>query len=244
MGLVQRRSPSGKYIFSGSCFLFRHDDVILTARHCIGDWWDNTELVFPRLRVRFTPERVEYHPSADVALLFCGDKVKVDQDSGYPDHGFWDGVGNWALGEEFMTFGYPSDGPAPETAPGTPTPRLFVGHYQRFYEYSSPAGFRYLAGELSIPAPGGLSGAPVFRPGAPVMVTGLVTANQESYAVSDSIDTVEADGTHYRQESRKIISYGVVLMLSGIVDWLNRLIPTRGGRSWVLQPPESPLERS
>lgn len=86
-----------------------------------------------------------------------------------------------------LAYGFPTEGPDPSSG-AAPVSRLFVGHYQRFSEYSSPPGYRYLAGEMSIPAPGGLSGGPVFRAEAPEMLTGMVTANHESYAITDSLE--------------------------------------------------------
>ena len=46
------------------------------------------------------------------------------------------------------------------------------------------------------------------------MLTGLVTTNYESYTISDSVEEVDDDGRVYRAESRKIVSYGIALMLT------------------------------
>jgi hypothetical protein len=43
---------------------------------------------------------------------------------------------------------------------------------------------------MSIPAPAGLSGGPLFRPGAPPMVTALVTENLQSTTFLDQIETI------------------------------------------------------
>ena len=67
-----------------------------------------------------------------------------------------------------MTCGFPTEGPFDEApAIPIPVPRLFLGYYQRFFKYPETSRNRYLAGEMSIPAPGGLSGSPLFRPYAP-----------------------------------------------------------------------------
>lgn len=86
---------------------------------------------------------------------------------------------------------------------------------------------------MSVPAPGGLSGGPLFRRGAPQMVTGLVTTNYESYTINDSVEEVDDSGRIYRAESRKIISYGIALMLSTVKPWLVDVIPERDGLGWV-----------
>ncbi len=53
------------------------------------------------------------------------------------------------------------------------------------------------------------------------MVFALVTANLETYAVTDSIDEVDDNGKVLRVESRKIVSFGLSLMLQGVDEWLN-----------------------
>lgn len=179
-------------------------------------------------------DRIARHPTADIAMLFLqGEDARSE--AGYPTLAFWDGVGNWSLGEEFLAYGYPSEGPT-EGASNSPVARLFRGYFQRFMHFETPGGFQYLGGEMSIPAPGGLSGGPLFRPGAHTMVTGLVATNRDSYAVTDSIDEVDDAGKRFRLESRKVVSYGVAVMLSGVADWLNDTGPQRpDGRDYVLR---------
>jgi hypothetical protein len=155
-----------------------------------------TYLKFPRLGETLRVDSIERHPTADAAALFCNDHARMVGRTGHPDLAFWDGVGNWSLGENFMSYGFPAESSGPDGGPAgsTPIPRLFMGYFQRFFVWESPAGFRYLAGELSMAAPGGLSGGPLFRPGAQQMILGLVTANHESYAITDSVETVDDNG--------------------------------------------------
>src|SRR6266568_2867656 len=50
--------------------------------------------------------------------------------------------------------------------PRFPSPHYtvgFPGHVQRFFNHTSHMGYRYIAAELSIGCPVGLSGAPVFN---------------------------------------------------------------------------------
>ena len=54
---------------------------------------------------------------------------------------FWNYVANWSMGEDFIAFGYPMDTIVTED-PG-PTPRLFRGHYQRFWPHKA-GNFFYL----------------------------------------------------------------------------------------------------
>ena len=66
------------------------------------------------------------------------------------------------------------------------------------------------------------------------MVLGVVTANLDSYAVTDSVLTVDDDGKQYREEARRVIRYGLAVMLSGVADWLNEIGPRRAGGGYVL----------
>jgi trypsin-like peptidase len=215
----------------GGCFRFRHEHMVFTAKHCVPTSEDLVTF-FPRSRRAQRVTRVEGHPTADIALLVT-EAQPSDSGSGHPTNAFWDRVSNWRLGEEFMAFGYPVEGPSPEAPAGTPIARLFIGHYQRFFEYSSPSRDNYLVGEMSIPAPAGLSGSPLFRAGAPQMVTGMVTTNLESYAVTDSITEVRDGEKAYREEARKVIAYGLALILSNVSDWLRDVLPERDGLGWV-----------
>ncbi len=110
---------------------------------------------------------------------------------------------------------------------------MFVGHYQRFFRYQAHEPFEYLAGEMSISAPSGLSGGPLFRQGAQFMVTGMATANLESYAITDSLEETREGGDTFRLEARRVINYGLALMLSGVSDWLDDQIPNRPGTAYA-----------
>jgi S1-C subfamily serine protease len=210
----------------GSCFLFRSDVLALTAAHCVPESLEPFVVNLPHLGGKNLPvERIERHPTADIAMLFCvGEDTRTPQ--GYPTTAFWDGVKPHGVGETFHAYGYPTEGPT-EDSTQAPVPRMFTGTFQRFMQYTTPAGYRYTAGEMSIPAPGGLSGGPLFRPAAHQMVLGVVAANLDSYAVTDSVLTVDDAGKEYREEARRVIRYGLAVMVSGVADWLNERSPHR-----------------
>lgn len=215
---------------AGTCFLFRFNHIALTAAHCTQRDAADTQLILPGLNRVMPVTRIERHPTVDISVLFT-EPNSQDSLTGVPDPAFQACPDNWALGEPFMTYGFPEEINPSVNAP-MPQARLFLGHYQRFFEYESPSGFRYIAGEMSIPAPGGLSGGPLIR-GPHAIATGMVTANYDSYSIVDSIDEVDDNGERYRQESRRIISYGVALMLSTVQPWLKAVIPDREGWPWV-----------
>jgi hypothetical protein len=199
----------------GSCFGFRRSPYLLTAAHCVkGMAPGRVGVLMPGHNedyIRVTDVRV--HPEADVAVL------KADGSRLNPElEVFWDTVANWGMGEDFMAYGYPEDAPAP---------RLFKGYFMRFMDHKSHMGYRYLAGEINIPVPTGLSGGPLFREAAPPMVTALVAENFSSYLVDDSTESIEEGGTRSRTEIRRVVSYGVVVMLSAIRDWLDSEVAPR-----------------
>jgi hypothetical protein len=212
--------------YGGTCFAFRQPHIALTAAHCIPTDAQEVWVQYPRRGDRRKATNVIRHSEADVAVIFTSPDEN-DDGTGYPEGAFWNCVGNWGMGEEFLAYGFPTEGPF-QTG-DAPTPRIFVGHYQRFLRFGISKYGRYLAGEMSIPAPAGLSGGPVFRRGAPQMLTGLVTSNLESYSVLHAIEEVEQSGQRFREESRRVIQYGLVAMLSDIESWLDELIPHRLG---------------
>ena len=205
--------------FLGSCFAFREDRAFLTAAHCVtnlephevsawfpGEGSDPVELPIRRM------EWIHRHSNADVAIL----KAAADSPRVEP---FWSAVSNYALGEDFMAFGYPENVFGEDAR--MPTARLFRGHYQRFFEHRSHMGYRYQAGELSITCPPGLSGGPLFRPGAPEIVTALATENFDSTTTLERVETKTEDDQSVEHRYMRVISYGVAVMLDPLSGWLD-----------------------
>ena len=204
----------------GTCFAFRRSNFFLTAHHVIKSV-DNADLAIsflttPGLRV---VTQVHVHPQADVAILEAADPQTGTIEP------FWDVVSNIHLGETFAAFGFPEDLVRGQSG-GSPH-RLFMGHYQRFMDYESFMGYRYVAGELNIPCPSGLSGGPLFRPEAPQMLTALATENVETSTWPESMEEEVRDGGTVRTTHRRIISYGVSVILFHLLDWINEFVPPR-----------------
>lgn len=204
--------------FLGSCFAYCQKTHFLTANHCVSDRDRATLIVVSPAdqRARRVIEVIT-HPNADVSLLLV---APLESDLVEP---FWGNVGNYSLGEEFMAYGFPEDSRGPNL--GQPTARLFKGYFQRFMHHKSHMGYSYVAGELNTPCPGGLSGGPLFRPGAPVMVTGLVAESIEVATVLDSQEKTLDNGSIVNEEYRRVINYGVAVMLHDIEDWLRQHVP-------------------
>jgi hypothetical protein len=214
----------GPYLL-GTCFAFRSARHFVTAAHCVGDLRaDRLVVVVPQVTGPIRVTSVERHPSADVAIL----TLDEEPDGVEP---FWSAVSNYGLGEDFLAFGFPESIFGPDAR--QPTPRLFKGSYQRFFDHESHMGYEYFAGELSIGCPAGLSGGPLFRPDAQVIVTGMATENMESTTVLESVEEVVQDGAKTEKRYRKVITYGVALMLDRVSDWFDAHLPEFDSSEWV-----------
>jgi hypothetical protein len=226
---LMRIGPEGGFsVFGGTCFGFRHPDYYLTAAHCVVDAGPREVLVSQSVptstgsTIRLA-EVVETkrHDHADIAVLRVGDKAGAIT---APFSGHL--VSNHALGEDFMAYGYPESVYGPDKR--RPTRRLFKGHYQRFFGHQSHLGYRYYAAELSVACPAGLSGGPLFRPGAHSVVVAMATENIESTTGADFEE--EKDGgvtTVYR----RVLAYGIAVMLEPLRDWLASAIPDPDSRA-------------
>jgi hypothetical protein len=192
--------------------MLRWANWFVTASHCVGKLGAaDVGVLLPGLSATIRAERLIRHGSADICI------VRLPNFDREPAEPFWGVVGNYTLGEEFHAFGWPEE----ILGDTRPTPRLFTGHFQRFIpKHRSHLGFRYRAGELSIPCPGGLSGGPLFRPEAPQMLTGMVTENLEAWTLLDSVEEVQDNGRLYKLESRRVLTYGLALMLDqALIGW-------------------------
>jgi S1-C subfamily serine protease len=209
-------SKSNHWHLGGTGFCFRAPEFILTAAHCIGD------AVIGQIGILNFSDRkiiraidILKHNKADIVIM----RLSSNESRLIP---FWNFVSNYSLGEQFYTYGFPYEDQS--TGERMITPRLFTGIFQRFFDYSH-GPWNYLATELNIPAPMGLSGGPLFRPGAPQMLTGMVTANFESQAIVDYYEEQITEKEKHIYKTSKVVTYGVALLLDQLADWLNEHLP-------------------
>jgi hypothetical protein len=227
IGLVARVAGSHDELpFLGTCFALRSQSHFVTAAHCVGDL-DPTDVsvVVPLALAPTVAIGIEKHPSADLAIVrLPAAKNRVEP--------FWGAVPPLGLGEDFYAFGYPANAVGADWT--APTPRMFKGHFQRFLDHRSHLGYQYRAAELSISAPRGLSGAPLFRPAAEQMVTGVVVEDLETTSVLDEMEEKLRDGKlASRIVRRRVISYGIAALLDPLKDWLDEQLPTFDPSEWV-----------
>lgn len=206
------------YGIGGSCFAFRDRHHVLTAAHCIPDGGEALVYLPGHKEGEPFPVRpvanVDRHPRLDVALITLPER----EDETLGDHVI-NNVSDMFHSEEadFLAFGYPvvtgAEGP-------TPVARTMKGHVQRYFMYDGSSGPDFLAAEMSIPAPAGSSGGPIVSPHDKQTLVGIIVANHDSYAVTDSVDEVDADGQRMRIESQRIVSYGIAVPGASIRHWL------------------------
>jgi hypothetical protein len=216
----------GQYL--GTCFPFRHAHIFLTARHCIEDMGASDLAVATQYGHKLTVQRIEHHPTVDVSAVVTDPNTLGIL---HPFAGLYLFPGTHAIGEEFAAFGFPVGGTVHEPA-NIPVPRVFRGHIQRLADFRTGGLKSYTAFELSIPAPSGLSGGPVFVPSEADRVFGVVTGNADSYMTE--VEEVEemTPGCTSRTTVKRIISYGMALSLMGVRDWLDEVAPLVGQARW------------
>lgn len=203
---------SGDVALAGSAAVYRDRDTLLTAAHCIPE----KMRLFARLPGENSRPRIavhiERHPTADLALVKL-DPRTTDELVGQV---YLRPSGLLIEGGDFHGVGYPAEGGS-DGAVG----RYFKGHFQRRFVFDAMKPYSYLAGEMSIPAPAGTSGCGLAYAQAPQELAAIVTTNHESYAIVDQFEEIDADGTTARGEIRRVVSYGIAVMLLGMDDWLN-----------------------
>lgn len=206
--------------FRGTCFAFRRSDTFLTAAHCVAEADVATLFVHtPAAKGFHAVAEIKWHPSADIALLrLAGSAWPGGVEPFVRTKPFT------ALGMEFMAYGFPEDALAPNEEPLTPTPRLFRGYLQRQLTYLR-AGYEYSAGEMSIPAPAGLSGGALFVAADFNSVIGVAAENVQSTTYVGRVEEQTSEEGKVTRIEREHVQYGIAALLAPLGDWLDELVP-------------------
>jgi trypsin-like peptidase len=206
--LLQRESRGVR----GSCFVFRYPNRFLTAAHCVDGAAPADLAVFlPSAGTAFEVAAVIPHPTADLAVLHVPD-VQENHIT-WPHYLVFD---DRAWGVDFASCGY--------VDVSDPTLRVFRGHVQRFFNHSSHMGYRYVAAELSIGCPVGLSGAPLFNSTHMGRLYGVVAENIRTETEVETVLEVEKGNVINREKMARVIHYGLAVWLHDVLGWLDQLV--------------------
>ena len=154
------------------------------------------------------------HDSADIAV------VTVDQAPHYRLSPFYMLSSRHARGAQIEAWGYTAEA-LPEGG-AVPTPRAYHGTVQRVFQHDSELGYCYSAGELSFPAPGGLSGGPVFTLPQRLHLVGVVAENFESTTLLHSTEEFDEAGVMTRERIHRVIEFGLFVDLRPLSGWLDQ----------------------
>jgi len=205
----------------GTCFAFRRPTIFLTANHVIKKHDPATLAVsFLTIGGLRPVTTLHAHPQADLAILEAQDPQTGPIE---PVTGILHDI---HLGEMFAAFGFPSDLVFGQ-AGGSPH-RLLLGHYQRFMDFESINGYRYVAGEMNVACPKGMSGGPLLRPEAPQFVSALAAESVDVESYPSLVHETIIDGRSEKVTEKRMIQYGVAVMLGNLVDWVNERVPPLG----------------
>ena len=203
-----------KESFVGTCFSYKSPRHFITAKHCLPDKLGSVTIALPSLQKSLTAHGIATHDDADLAILYFDEKQN-DLDGIEPFHQI---AKNYKLGEDVISYGFPED--MVGTNQGNPTPRLFKGYYQRFFEHTSYMGYTYTAGELNIACPHGLSGSPLFSHNEHSMLYGLVTENTEASTERWTEELEVSNNNSTTNSYHRVINYGISLMLNNHITWI------------------------
>lgn len=215
-GVVLSRLGDGVPTLCGSCCSYLSRNTFITASHCVPEPIGSLEVFFPYAATTQKVLRVERHPTADVALLFA---AAIEEDPWAGDF-YTTGPEGFPLGQDFITFGYPG-----VTTPGNGPPgRLLKGHLQQFFSHQPEGGTSYMVGEMSIPAPPGLSGSPLSIARTPQSLIAVVTRNHDCRIELVRSETLKEGPTDFVHEVYREVSFGLAAMLSPLKGWVEEAI--------------------
>ncbi len=202
--------------YAGTGFGMERPGLVLTASHVLDSAREAAEVYISRSSgpPHVPASCMKRHPGADIAtLVFEGDSVPLCFKLAEPPKE----VGQFYLGTEVNTYGYPSRSGGP--AKTILEPRLMRGHIQRHVGQEWNGGV-HDAFELSFPALPGQSGSPVFLDDDIQSVIAVLTTNFESSVVVDSYEEHQQDGEKEIHKISKVVSYGIGAALWPYADWI------------------------
>lgn len=191
----------------GTGFQIQRAGCVLTASHVLNDqdtvWVVNTS--GKQLEV-IESGRIIKHPKADLAAIMIPSTTREKTEYyelGTPPAEY----GDFPLGEEVASYGYPKLGCEMPIAP-----RLMKGHIQRRFEHQDET-YAYAAFELAFPAFPGQSGSPIFLDN--------LTSNARNQVIG--IVTRSISFTSEEQGAMTVAAWAVGASLTPLRSWIEGL---------------------
>lgn len=78
---------------------------------------------------------------------------------------------------------------------------------------------------MSVAAPAGLSGGPVFHAHGTQQLFGIVTENFDSTTLLEAVEEINTQREKRTIRYQRVISYGVTLLLDPLIGWLETYVP-------------------
>lgn len=205
----------------GTCFAFKRPNYFLTAAHCIEKLAVDQLVIAPNDRRNLAvADRVIFHPTADLAILY------VEGERSVTGENYFRKIVPPSMGGDYYAYGFP------DIDNDKIRPRAFVGNFQNFRDHTShmkhpetSRPYKYVGGEMSNACPAGQSGGPVFSRDHGDHLFAVVTENYEAGTVEHHEEVSKEGNETYRLEIRRYIMYGMSVVLNDVADWLKANIP-------------------
>jgi hypothetical protein len=188
-------------------------DVLVTCWHCVAA--DEPEEGGYAIAVYLQSREFRYHPLLDVARDENGSdlatpRIVSEAETTLPPPQLTLARPGAPIGVDVWTYGYPFTGVLPEEAN---KPRFVLngrrlqGYITREFWYDHPRLGKISSFELDMPAPEGVSGAPVVGRGGSTVVG--VIYGRHDVAVVDEFSQVDPDTGAKTPEVQRIVSFGL-----------------------------------
>ena len=196
----------GRAHFSGTAFGVERPDLVITAKHVVGNAPVGRICLESKKGNLQEPDAVRYHSHADIVVLEFGHK---DVASFFTIASPPNDMNEFYLGTDVQSYGYVPEITEPDCV-SLEERRLIKGSMQRVH------GWEY---EFSFPTVNGQSGSPVLLVDDVEKVMAMLVRNVDQESPVDWSRDTDPDGLPLRTTSR-IVSYGFGLALWRFRDWI------------------------
>jgi Trypsin-like peptidase domain len=225
LAILVQEVETGRYLsYEGTGFV-PTSNVLVTCWHCVARTLSESERYVAARIVNegYEHKSFESFPLEEITQEQSGNDLAIARISyASPSLKCW-GV-EILMGQDVWTFGYPFTGPNQLSGEFQFQLRVLKGYVGRLFQHDTRGFGKVDSYEIDMPAPAGLSGAPLFASGSTTLL-GVVYGEVESYTLCDW-DRIDGSGK-MAPESRKVVTFAV----SHTIESLRNIRgPATGGR--------------